>query len=104
MPSEFEEVLTMEAGVVPAPYEMEYYDKDSINEIKKMIANNLYQDANTIQEHLLFLEHLAGKLQQALSAEQGRGESAWNLRKNIDEVKNIFNVLSSLKNRFSRAS
>ncbi len=102
--TEYDEVLEMDAGIVPEPYKIEYHDKDSINEIKKMIVNNLYQDRNTVKEHLLFLENLAGKLQDALQAEQSQGESAWNLRKFIAEVKNLHNVLGSLKDRFTRAS
>lgn len=102
--TEFDEVLDMELGLVPKPYEVEFHDKESINEIKNMVADGLYQDIDTVKEHLRFLEHLADKLQDAIKSEQNRGESAWSLRKIISDIKNLHNALSSLINRFSSAS
>ena len=86
------------------PYTLEYYDRQSIKEIKQMIVHNSYTDASTISEHLLFLEHLAEKLQQILSKESSAGESAMILRENMNEIKNLHNILNSMLHSSAGAS
>jgi|GEM_PF-2973009 len=89
---------------VPVPYNMEYYDKQSLNEIRRYITDHAYRDTSTISEHLLFLEHLADKLQQILSNETSAGESAMILRENLREVKNLYDTLSLMMSRINNAS
>jgi hypothetical protein len=92
--TEYDEVIYMKAGA-PVPYKMEFYYRDSLTEIKVMLQNHMYHDTSTISEHLVFLEHLADRLQQIISNEQSAGESATVLRKQLAEIKNLNDVLHS---------
>jgi hypothetical protein len=104
MPYNFYDEVTYMEPSAPVPYELEYYDRQSLQEIRKMITGNSYNDASTISEHLLFLEHLADKLQQIIANEQSAGVSAMMLRTNILEIKNIHDTLHSMLTKFKNAS
>lgn len=101
--SEYDEITYMEPGT-PVPYTLEFYDRQSLDEIKDMLVNHQYHDTSTISEHLVFLEHLADKLQQVLSNEGSAGESAMLLRKQMAEVKNLYDTLYSILQRVKNAS
>lgn len=94
--SEYDEVNIYLEQSTPVPYFMEYYHRQSLEEIKKCIRTEAYHDSTTISEHLLFLEHLADKLQQILGNEQSAGESAIILRTQISEIKDLHNTLNSM--------
>jgi len=101
--SEYDELMYLDLSN-PVPYELEYYDRQSLKEIKEMALNHEYTDASTISEHLLFLEHLADKLQQILHNEESAGESAMVLRENLKEIKNLYNTLNFILNGINQAS
>lgn len=104
MTNDIDEMIDLERGVVPAPYEMEQYDRSSLDEIKRMIVNEQYDDANVVQEHISFLERLSSRLTVILNEERSNGLPSLDLRKNIEEINNLRNVLSTLRNKFSNAS
>ena len=86
--------------VMPEPHHMEYYDRNSLNEIKKLIDKNRYDSKEQIEEHLQFLERLADKLKQSLDQEQSYGENAWTLKKDVDDVRKTFAALSTLLDKY----
>lgn len=100
---EYDEITYMEPGT-PVPYKLEFYYRQSINEIRGMIEHHMYHDTSTISEHLLFLEHLADKLQQVLANERSAGESAMMLRKQLADIKNLYDTLNSIMQRMKNAS
>ena len=104
MPYNFYDEVTYMEPSAPVPYELEYYDRQSLQEIKTMISSNSYDDVSTISEPLLFLEHLAEKLQQIIANEQSAGVPAMMLRSNVLEIKNLYGTLQSMLNKFSKAS
>jgi hypothetical protein len=99
----YDEITYMEPSA-PVPYEIEYFDRQSLREIRTMLNNGAYNNKIIISEHLLFLEHLAEKLQQITLNEQSAGVSATMLRTNISEIKNLYSTLSSMLDKFSSAS
>ncbi|HIH42960.1 TPA: hypothetical protein HA246_04915 [Candidatus Woesearchaeota archaeon] len=86
--------------VIPEPHHMEYYDRNSLNEIKKLIDKNRYDRREQIEEHLQFLERLADKLKSTLDQEQSYGETAWMLKKDVEDVRKTFAALSTLLDKY----
>lgn len=72
---------------------MEYYDRKSLTEIRRMIRNNEYKSKDQAQGHLQFLQKLADKLNTAMMQEEKEGEVNWELRRDIAEVKQVFDEL-----------
>ncbi|MBW2992307.1 hypothetical protein KY345_03775 [Candidatus Woesearchaeota archaeon] len=101
--SEYDELMYLDQ-IVPVPYSMPYYDRQSLKEIKAMLMSNAYKEASTIAEHLLFLEHLADKLQQILVTENSAGDSAMILRQQITDIHNLHDTLNSMLQRMNNAS
>ena len=101
--SEYDELIYLDSSN-PVPYALEYYDRQSLNEIKRMVLKHTYTDASTTHEHLLFLEHLADKLQQALRNGWSAGDSAGMLKDNLNEIKNLQNALHFILNGINSAS
>lgn len=99
----YDEVTYMEPSA-PTSYELEYYDRQSLQEIRNMIMGGAYHDPNTISEHLLFLEHLVDKLQQFIANEQSAGVSTLMLRNNITEIKSLHEILHSMLDKAKNAS
>jgi hypothetical protein len=99
----YDEITYMEPSA-PVPYQLEYFDRQSIKEIRSMILQGAYHNQNTVSEHLLFLEHLVDKLQQIIANEQSAGVSTLMLKDNIIEIKSLREILNSIRENFSRAS
>jgi hypothetical protein len=99
----YDEVTYMEPSA-PTPYELEYYDRQSLQEIRNMILQGAYNDLDTISEHLLFLEHLVDKLQQVVANEQSAGVSTSMLRNNMTEIKSLHEILQSMLGKAKNAS
>jgi len=97
MPSDFDEVMNMNVSPASSLYEMEDFHRDSLNEIRRMIRHNLYEDSSIVSEHIMFLEHLLEKLQEILDNEQKVGESAIHLKRDITDITRLLNALYALK-------
>jgi hypothetical protein len=99
----YDEITYMEPSA-PVPYQLEYFDRQSIKEIRNMVLQGAYHDPNTVSEHLLFLEHLVDRLQQIVANEQSAGVSTLMLKDNITEIKSLRAILHSILENFSSAS
>lgn len=98
MSSEYNEVLENEGGSIP--YEMTFFDRQSLDEIKSMIDNSLYFDALMVKDHMEFLENLKLRLQNAISSET-KPEAVEALKKNIMEVDHTIFNLNGMMNKAS---
>lgn len=80
----------------PTGYNLEYYERDSISEIKKIIAQKGYKNRQQIESHMQFLENLADKLKDKISLQKGLGEVSWGLERDFEDVKQLFSILGNL--------
>ena len=71
-------------------YELEKFDRESLDEIKGCLKKKSYTDRRMIKEHLEYLEQLANKVQLNITAEKGEGEVTWELEHDLIEIKDIF--------------
>tara|TARA_Y100000034_G_C6596233_1_gene259214 strand:+ start:70 stop:369 length:300 start_codon:yes stop_codon:yes gene_type:complete len=85
--------LTEDEDLIPRPGSLEDFERDSLQEIMKRIAEDSYKDPQELREHLLFVERLADKVQNKLLAQSEGGETSWNLKRDLKKVKDIFKVL-----------
>ncbi len=85
--------LTEDEDLVPRPGSIEDYDRDSLKEIMKRIAENSYKDTSEVREHLLFVERIADKVQSKLLAQSEGAETSWVLKRDLIKVQDTFKVL-----------
>jgi hypothetical protein len=75
------------------PYEMEKYDRDSVEEIKKGVKKGHYKNKEDIQDSLMFLERLANKINIAIANEKKENKTTWELEADLTDVKKLFDQL-----------
>ena len=80
---------------------LEYWERESLDEIRNMLANDLYRDSGTINDHLEYLDHLINKIQTLIQQEASFGDSALELKRALAESKSFYNKLSSLLERLA---
>jgi len=47
--SEYDEILDMEQGFTPIPYAMEFFDRQSLEDIKRCLSESFYHDTSTVK-------------------------------------------------------
>ena len=93
--------LNVMSDTHPDPYHLEYYEKESLNEIKRCLKEGFYHDRHTIMDHIEFLDHLMLKLQSSIQMELSSGTSALEAKDDLAEVQSIKNKLLALANQFT---
>ena len=78
------------------PYELEKYDRDSLEEIKRCLKKGTYKDKDAIQESLDFLEKLANKMNIAVTNEKKDSKTTWELETDLSDVKKMFDQLDGM--------
>lgn len=79
-----------------ADYNFNEYELKSINEIKRMVKEKAYKSREQAQEHLDYLENLANKFKHIAMDEQEAGLTSWDLKKEIDIIKRVYDELFDL--------
>jgi len=78
------------------PFEIEGFEKESLNDIKKSLKEGRYKDKIEVQESIDFIENLSNRMSVAINNEKKEGKSNWELESDLSEVKKIFDELTSL--------
>jgi len=79
-----------------SPYELEKYERDSVEEIKRGLKKNAYKNKDDIQDSLNFLEKLANKMNIAISNEKKDNKTTWELETDLIDVKKMFDQLDQM--------
>jgi len=78
------------------PYDLEKYERDSMEEIRKSLKRNTYKTKNDIQDSMNFLEKLANKVNIAITNERKENKTTWELEADLADVRKIFDQLEQL--------
>jgi hypothetical protein len=78
------------------PFELQKHERDSMEEIKKLLKENKYTDKNVVQESLDFIESLSNRMSIAINNEKKEGKSNWELESDLQDVKKVFDQLNGL--------
>jgi hypothetical protein len=78
------------------PFELEKYDRESLEEIKRGIKKGKYKTKNDIQDSLDFLEKLANKMNVAINNEKKENKTAWELEADLVDMKKVFEQLNHM--------
>ena len=78
------------------PYEIEKFDRESLEDIKKHLKAKSYKDRKNVQEHMEYLEELANKVQGAILTEKKEGEVTWELEHDLIEIKELFDKVETV--------
>jgi len=79
-----------------SPYELEKYERDSVEEIKKGLKKSAYKNKDDIQDSLNFLEKLANKINIAISNEKRDNKTTWELETDLADIKKMFDQLDQM--------
>jgi hypothetical protein len=78
------------------PYDLEKYERDSLEEIRKSLKKGSYKTKNDIQDSLNFLEKLANKINIAVVNERKENKTTWELESDLAELRKIFDQLNQM--------
>jgi hypothetical protein len=78
------------------PFELQKHERESLEEIRRLIKLNKYKDKNNLMESIEFIEKLANRMTIALTNEKKDGKANWELDSDIVDVKKIFDQLNIL--------
>jgi len=78
------------------PFELQKYEYESLEEIKKYLKLKKYKDKLQVQEALDFVDKLANKMTIAINNEKKEGKANWELESDLNEVRKIFDQLNNL--------
>lgn len=79
-----------------SPYELEKYERDSLEEIRKGLKKGQYKTKDAIQDSLNFLEKLANKMSMAVANEKKDNKTTWELETDLIDVKKMFDQLDQM--------
>jgi hypothetical protein len=78
------------------PYDLEKYERDSLEEIRKSLKKGKYKTKNDIQDSLNFLEKLANKINIAIVNEKRENKTTWELETDLVDLRKTFDQLEQL--------
>ena len=84
------------------PFEIDKSERDSIEDIKNMLKTNKYQDVQSIQDSLDFIEKLSNKINIAVTTEKKESKTTWELEADLAEFKKIFDQLDALMQKMEQ--
>ena len=77
------------------PYELDKYDRDSIDEIKRYLKQNKYDDKDSIKDSLEYIEKIANKMNVAIQNEKKENKTTWELEADLNDLKKVFEQLNT---------
>jgi hypothetical protein len=78
------------------PYELEKFERDSLEEIKKCLKKGTYKTKDAVQESLEFLEKLANKMNMAINNQKKDNKTTWELETDLVDLKKMFDQLDQI--------
>lgn len=78
------------------PYDLEKYERESIEEIKKSLKKGSYKTKNDVQDSLAFIERLANKINIAMVNQRKENKTTWELEADLSDLKKVFEQLDQL--------
>ena len=78
------------------PFELDNYQRESIEEIKKLIKQGKYRDKAIIRESLEYIENISNKISIAILNEGREGKTTWELEADLSMLKKVFNDLNNI--------
>jgi uncharacterized protein YpuA (DUF1002 family) len=78
------------------PYDLEKFERDSLEEIKRGLKKGRYKTKEDIQDSLSFVEKLANKMNVAITNEKKESKTTWELDSDLSDLKKIFDQLNQL--------
>jgi hypothetical protein len=80
-------------------YDLEQFDKDSLAEIKEMIAGKKYKDSQQLRDHMEYVEDLIGRLTRILEDEAKEEIANLTLRHDLQKIKELYAAMSAILDR-----
>jgi len=77
-------------------YDLEKYERDSLEEIRKSLKKGSYKTKTDVQDSLSFVENLANKMNVAMNNERRDNKTTWELESDLGDLRKIFDQLNQL--------
>jgi len=77
-------------------YDLEKYERDSLEEIRKSLKKGMYKKKEDIQDSLNFVEKLANKMNIAMNNEKRENKTTWELESDLSDLRRIFDILNQM--------
>jgi hypothetical protein len=77
-------------------YELEPYDRQSLDEIRKLLRENKYKDAAHLRDHMEMVENLIARLMRIIQDEEKESIANLSLKHDFARVKDLYDQMSRL--------
>jgi len=96
-----DEVISKQYKTNQKDYELQDHERNSIQEIERMIKENLYKDEATIRQHLEYLEQIETKLNGVIENEKQAGLTNISLQQDYIKISRLCKRLVELMATFT---
>jgi len=87
------DVYYKEAG---KDYELESYDRQSLDEIRKLLKNGKYKDPVLLRDHMEMVENLIQRLMMIIQDEEKESIANLSLKRDFAKIKDLYEQMSRL--------
>lgn len=77
-------------------YEIESFDRKSLDEIRRLIREKLYKNPQQLRDHMEFVENLIQRLSQIISDEEKAGIQNFSLKRDFGRIKDLYVNMSAI--------
>jgi hypothetical protein len=75
-------------------YEIESYDRQSLDEIRKLLRENKYKDATQLRDHMEMVENLIARLMRIIQDEEKESIVNLSLKRDFSRIKDLYDQMS----------
>lgn len=75
-------------------YEIEPHDRESLEEIKRMLKAGEYGEAEKLRDHMEYVENLIQRLSQIIADEEKAGIQNFSLKRDFANIKELYLKMS----------
>jgi len=95
-----DEVISKQYSNNQQDYELQEHERNSIQEIERMIRENLYSDEKTVSDHIEYLEQIETKLNSIIENERQAGMTNISLKKDYIKITRLCAKLVEMLDKF----
>lgn len=77
-------------------YEIESFDKQSLEEIRRLLKEKLYKNAQQLRDHMEYVENLIQRLTGIIQDEDKAGIQNFSLRRDFSRIKELYASMAEL--------
>jgi hypothetical protein len=83
-------------------YEIESFDRQSLDEIRKLLKEGKYKDPQKLRDHMEYVEDLIGKLMRIIQDEEKESIQNLSLKRDFTKIRELYDQMTFLLDQLER--